>query len=300
MRMRIAVAFCAALTLSLGVATATAGTGNGGNSTNAQLCYKGGWQHLYRSDGGTFANQDACVSYAAMGGKLLNSAPIVGMAVTPDGGGYWLVNAPAASTCSATPLLTARSPGSTCHPRSSAWRPPPTAGGYWLVASDGGIFAFGDARFYGSIGGTTSTHPIVGMAAHPRRRRLLAGRLRRGIFAFGDAAFHGSTRRNQAVIPDRGHGGHGRRRRLLAGRRRRRHLRLRRRPLLRLTRVNHPDTPDRRYGGRPRRRRLLARQRRRHHLSIRRRDLTCGGRRSANTSSARPQIGMLGCASVQE
>jgi hypothetical protein len=29
----------------------------------------------------------------------------------------------------------------------------PTGQGYWLVASDGGIFAFGDAAFYGSTGG---------------------------------------------------------------------------------------------------------------------------------------------------
>ncbi len=30
----------------------------------------------------------------------------------------------------------------------------PDGGGYWLVASDGGIFAFGDAPFWGSAGGT--------------------------------------------------------------------------------------------------------------------------------------------------
>ncbi|MHB1777707.1 MAG: glycoside hydrolase family 5 protein, partial [Acidimicrobiales bacterium] len=30
----------------------------------------------------------------------------------------------------------------------------PDGGGYWLVASDGGIFAFGDAGFHGSMGGT--------------------------------------------------------------------------------------------------------------------------------------------------
>ena len=29
--------------------------------------------------------------------------------------------------------------------------------GYWLVASDGGIFAFGDATFYGSTAGTCVT-----------------------------------------------------------------------------------------------------------------------------------------------
>jgi hypothetical protein len=34
-----------------------------------------------------------------------------------------------------------------------------------LVASDGGIFTHGDARFLGSEGGTPLNKPIVGMAA---------------------------------------------------------------------------------------------------------------------------------------
>ena len=37
--------------------------------------------------------------------------------------------------------------------------------GYWLVASDGGIFAYGDAAFYGSTGAMTLNKPIVGMAS---------------------------------------------------------------------------------------------------------------------------------------
>jgi hypothetical protein len=42
----------------------------------------------------------------------------------------------------------------------------PDGGGYLLlVASDGGIFAFGDAAFHGSTGGTPLSEPIVGMAA---------------------------------------------------------------------------------------------------------------------------------------
>ena len=107
-------------------------------------------------------------------------------------------------------------------------------GGYWLVASDGGVFSYGDAAFHGSTGGLTLAQPIVGMAADPatggywlvasdggvfafgapvrrlaraaspstsrssawRRRRTAAatGSSRRdgGIFSFGDAAFHGS------------------------------------------------------------------------------------------------------------
>ena len=43
----------------------------------------------------------------------------------------------------------------------------PDGGGYWLVAKDGGVFAFGDAQFYGSTGGTPLNAPIVGMTLDP-------------------------------------------------------------------------------------------------------------------------------------
>ncbi|MHB8220786.1 MAG: hypothetical protein ACYDHU_10780, partial [Acidimicrobiales bacterium] len=43
--------------------------------------------------------------------------------------------------------------------------PTPTGQGYWLVASDGGIFSFGAARFYGSTGSMVLNRPIVGMTA---------------------------------------------------------------------------------------------------------------------------------------
>ena len=41
----------------------------------------------------------------------------------------------------------------------------PDGGGYWLVASDGGVFAFGDARFLGSMGAVRLNAPVVGIAA---------------------------------------------------------------------------------------------------------------------------------------
>ncbi|MHB8289417.1 MAG: hypothetical protein ACYDEY_09310 [Acidimicrobiales bacterium] len=44
--------------------------------------------------------------------------------------------------------------------------PPPVAKqGYWFVASDGGIFSFGDAKFFGSMGAKPLNKPIVGMAS---------------------------------------------------------------------------------------------------------------------------------------
>ncbi len=69
----------------------------------------------------------------------------------------------------------------------------PTGRGYWLVASDGGIFSFGDAAFYGSTGGLHLNQPIVGMAATPTGRGYWLVASDGGIFSFGDAAFYGST-----------------------------------------------------------------------------------------------------------
>jgi hypothetical protein len=65
-------------------------------------------------------------------------------------------------------------------------------GGYWLVASDGGIFAFGDAGFYGSSGALHLNSPIAGMAATPDGHGywLVAGD--GGLFTYGDATFSGS------------------------------------------------------------------------------------------------------------
>ena len=45
--------------------------------------------------------------------------------------------------------------------------PTPDGNGYWLVASDGGIFSYGDAQFQGSAGSLHLNQPIVGMAAMP-------------------------------------------------------------------------------------------------------------------------------------
>ena len=110
----------------------------------------------------------------------------------------------------------------------------PTGRGYWLVASDGGIFAFGDAPFHGSTGAIASASPIVGMAATPRGRGYWLVASDGGIFAFGDAPFHGSTGAIRLDEPVVGDGRFPRRPGLLAGGARRRRVHLRRRALPRL------------------------------------------------------------------
>jgi hypothetical protein len=68
----------------------------------------------------------------------------------------------------------------------------PDGRGYWLVASDGGIFTFGDAGFYGSEGGQPLNQPIVGMAAMPDGRGYWLIASDGGVFTFGDGSFFGS------------------------------------------------------------------------------------------------------------
>jgi hypothetical protein len=69
----------------------------------------------------------------------------------------------------------------------------PTAdgNGYWMVASDGGVFAF-DVPFFGSMGGTPLNQRITGMAVTPTGLGYHLVASDGGLFSFGDAAFHGS------------------------------------------------------------------------------------------------------------
>ena len=68
----------------------------------------------------------------------------------------------------------------------------PDGHGYWLVASDGGIFAFGDATFYGSTGAITLNKPMVGMAPGPGGHGYWLVAADGGIFSYGDSSFYGS------------------------------------------------------------------------------------------------------------
>jgi CHAP domain len=79
----------------------------------------------------------------------------------------------------------------------------PDGGGYWLASADGGVFAFGDARFYGSAGNLALQAPIVAMATTPDGGGYWLAALDGGVFAYGDAGFFGSmggTRLNQPIV----------------------------------------------------------------------------------------------------
>ena len=64
--------------------------------------------------------------------------------------------------------------------------------GYWLVGSDGGIFTFGGAQFYGSTGNLHLNRPVVGITPTADRGGYWLDASDGGVFSFGDTQFFGS------------------------------------------------------------------------------------------------------------
>jgi hypothetical protein len=66
----------------------------------------------------------------------------------------------------------------------------PATGGYWLVASDGGVFSF-NAPFHGSTGGLVLKQPVVGVQAASDGSGYRLAAADGGVFSF-NLPFEGS------------------------------------------------------------------------------------------------------------
>ena len=163
---------------------------------------RGYW--LVASDGGVFALGDA-VFYGSTGSLHLQK-PIVGMTTDNDANnlGYWLVASDGGVFSfgndlfhGSTGALHLNQPmvgmAFSDNPMQVVLENPSDVAGYWLVASDGGVFNFGTANFFGSTGSLHLNAPIVGMAASPLGKGYWLVGSDGGVFAFGNAAFHGSA-----------------------------------------------------------------------------------------------------------
>ena len=121
------------------------------------------------------------------------NAPIVGMAPTPDGAGYWMVGSDGGVYASGDAQFFGSTGSLHLNKPIVGMAATPSGHGYWLVASDGGIFAYGDAQFYGSTGNLHLNKPVVGMAPTPDGKGYWFVASDGGIFSYGDAQFYGST-----------------------------------------------------------------------------------------------------------
>ncbi len=68
----------------------------------------------------------------------------------------------------------------------------PDRRGYWAIAASGAIFAYGDAKLYGSVKEFATAKPVAGIVASPTGRGYWVVSSHGGVYSFGDAHYYGS------------------------------------------------------------------------------------------------------------
>jgi hypothetical protein len=121
------------------------------------------------------------------------AGPVVGMAATPDGHGYWLATADGAVYAYGDAANYGSQPATRLNAAVVAIAAAPGGEGYWLVSKDGEVFSFGRATAYGSTSNLRLSVPIVGMAATPQGNGYWLVGKDGGVFSFGAATFYGSA-----------------------------------------------------------------------------------------------------------
>lgn len=119
------------------------------------------------------------------------SAPIVAVAPTPDGKGYYLAAADGSVYAFGDARYAGSMAGQALNAPIVAMAVDPATGGYWLLGADGGVFSF-NAPFFGSTGNLRLNAPAVGMEATPQGNGYRFVASDGGVFDFGAASFSGS------------------------------------------------------------------------------------------------------------
>jgi len=162
------------------------------------------------SDGGIFSFGSA--AFHGSTGSLHLQRPVVGITPTADRGGYWLVASDGGIFAFGDAGFHGSIPGSGLHPAGSGLPdslnapivgmvPSTDGNGYFMVASDGGVFAFGDARFEGScpgIGGCSGAAVAVVPDATGNGYWVVTSS--GAVYTFGDAANHGAPGPQRSAI----------------------------------------------------------------------------------------------------
>jgi surface antigen len=165
---------------------------------------------LVGSDGGVFSF-GASTFYGSTGSVGLQR-PVAGITPSADRGGYWLVASDGGTFSFGDSGYFGSIPGIGLAPADRTARPrlnapilgmvPTSDGqGYFLVGSDGGVFAFGDATYEGScpgIGGCLAKAVAVVPDATGHGYWLVTQH--GGVYIFGDAKYYGGLTTNGGVV----------------------------------------------------------------------------------------------------
>jgi Peptidase A4 family/IPT/TIG domain len=158
---------------------------------------------LVGGDGGIFTFGSA--RFHGSTGHLRLQRPVVGITPTADHTGYWLVASDGGVFAFGDAGFHGSIPGlgyapagahGAAHPlNASVVGIVPTANGdgYFMVASDGGVFAFGDAKFEGSCPGISGcSGPAVAVMPDASGKGYWLVTATGGVYSFGDAPFYGA------------------------------------------------------------------------------------------------------------
>ena len=77
----------------------------------------------------------------------------------------------------------------------------PSGHGYWLVTLGGGVYRFGDAGRFGSLGGRHLTSPVVGMAATSDGKGYWLATAGGAVYPFGGRRRPRQHRRRPPIAP---------------------------------------------------------------------------------------------------
>jgi hypothetical protein len=110
---------------------------------------------------------------------------VTGIAGTPDGGGYWMVDNKGDVYAFGDAAFYGSLAGDSIA-NIEGIAATPDGKGYWLVTSTGGVFAFGDALFEGSLGGERVTN-IADIASTPDGKGYWMVNSSGAMWSFGDA-----------------------------------------------------------------------------------------------------------------
>jgi hypothetical protein len=119
-----------------------------------------------------------------------------GIASTPSGNSYWLLNSFRSATAFGQAAQVLQAGCTSLNGAAGFWTgiaSTPTGNGFFVTASNGGVMGCGDAVPFGGVTSQRLNAPVVGIASTPDGKGYWLAGADGGVFSFGDAQFYGST-----------------------------------------------------------------------------------------------------------